>query len=254
MAAVSPNQLSSPAPIMPLSSDNSRASNVPSSSLRCVNFTLPPLAMSRELFPERLEGYTPYQWAMAMEPPLIIPQDNNLQLAIKNLQNAYPSYVPAQTGYVQTHFGYTPRSQGLGQDYGHGYGRSYSQSSRQIYGQSYGQNYRQNYSQKCNQNYRQGYTHGSGYGRTDNGGKNVFCPYLRNRGNCKFSGNRCAFSHDHRLLQKIQPAAVSDGKSSSQQTAKNNTEISPASRKSTPGSKVENLVNDVTIVNNSVPV
>ncbi|KAK6504462.1 hypothetical protein TWF506_002657 [Arthrobotrys conoides] len=151
MPAATGNQRRYPASRIPMSSGIIHISNIPSPSLRRVDFTLPPPAMPQELFTKRLTGYTPYQWAMAVEPPLVIPPDNTLQVALQALESALPSHI-------------------------------------------------------------QGFARESGYRKPKTKGKKgIFCPYLKNKGSCKFLGKSCVFSHDRRLLQKTQPVAVSSG-------------------------------------------
>ncbi|KAF3187686.1 hypothetical protein TWF788_001905 [Orbilia oligospora] len=92
---------------------------------------------------------------MAFEPPLVIPRDYSLQIALQTVQNAIPSH-------------------------GKGPTRDVGQGMPKV---------------ECR--------------------KDVFCPYLRNKGSCKFPGKRCVFSHDRRFLQKTRPSATSDERTSS---------------------------------------
>ncbi|KAF3163441.1 hypothetical protein TWF225_006201 [Orbilia oligospora] len=139
-----------------VSTDTTHFSDIPSSSSPTrINFTLAPSAMPQGLFTDRLQGYTPYQWAMVFEPPLVIPRDYSLQIALQTVQNAIPSHGKGPTREV-----------------GHGKPKVERR-------------------------------------------KDIFCPYLRNKGGCKFPSKRCVFSHDRRLLQKTRPAANSDERTSS---------------------------------------
>ncbi|KAF3106118.1 hypothetical protein TWF706_003504 [Orbilia oligospora] len=56
--------------------------------------------MPQGLFTDRLQGYTPYQWVMAFEPPLVIPRDYSLQIALQTVQNAIPSHGKGPTREV----------------------------------------------------------------------------------------------------------------------------------------------------------
>ncbi|KAK6343135.1 hypothetical protein TWF718_008508 [Orbilia javanica] len=113
------------------SPDSLPDSNTRSSAPVRAKFTPPPPALSLELFPERLGGYTAYQWAMTREPPLVIPPDNSVQTVLKSLCNAYPSYVPAQTTYNRVCTRYVRRSR----EVEHGYRRNHSQNPGETCGQ-----------------------------------------------------------------------------------------------------------------------
>ncbi|KAK6505844.1 hypothetical protein TWF481_007734 [Arthrobotrys musiformis] len=219
MAAVPGNRLSSGSPVPSISSHASPMTNIPSVPLYRIGMTASDSPVRQNILSKRLEGYTPYQWVMAIEPPLTL-RPNNLQIAIENAQNALQSYTPSYSTYLRDS-GFQRLERGYQQGYHQGYTREVRQTEAA-------------------------------------GEKKAFCPYLKFKGSCKFSNYRCTYSHDYRLLEQTQLVAISHEKPSfrlagactSETRVENiaSTLVANQDRDRTPTLMIENSVKDVLAV------